>query len=132
MEQIYSTPIELRFSDLDLYGHVNSVAYFSFLETARVKMFENLFRELTGKNIFLLVARAECDYKTAILFGDALVVSISVPRIGTASFDLDYLLHDGTGKNYANARTTMVCFDNVNKSTIAVPQCIRDMQEKPT
>ena len=44
MAQTYSIPIELRFSDLDLYGRVNSVVYCSYLETARVKLFKDFFQ----------------------------------------------------------------------------------------
>ena len=124
MAQTFSTPIELRFSDLDLYGHANSVVYFSYLETARVKLFGDFFRELTEKQIFTLVARAECDFRLPILFGDPLVVSVVVARIGTSSFDLEYRLHDGEEKTYATARTTMVCFDNIRKVTVPVPECI--------
>lgn len=127
MARIFSTTIELRFSDLDLYGHVNSVVYFTYLETARVKLFQDFFKELTDKQIYTLVAHAECNYKLPILFGDELIVSVTVTRIGTSSFDLDYRLHDGAEKTYATARTTMVCFDNVKKITIPVPDCISSM-----
>jgi acyl-CoA thioester hydrolase len=127
MTQIFSTPIELRFSDLDIYGHVNSVVYFSYLETARVKLFKDFFKELTDKQIFTLVARAECDYKIPILLGDELIVSVVVSRIGTSSFDLEYRLHDGREKTYATARTTLVCFDNAKKVTVQVPDCISRM-----
>ena len=127
MTQTFSTPIELRFSDLDIYGHVNSVVYFSYLETARVKLFKVFFQELTEKQIFTLVAHAECDYKLPILFGDELVVSVDMDRIGTTSFDLGYRLHDGKEKTYATARTTLVCFDNIKKVTIPVPECIVNM-----
>ena len=127
MAHTFSTPIELRFSDLDLYGHVNSVLYFTYLETARVKLFSDFFKELTDKHIFTLVARAECDYKLPILFGDELIVAVTVTRIGTSSFDLDYHLHDGNGKTYATARTTLVCFDNAKKVTVTVPDCISNM-----
>ncbi|OGU17728.1 MAG: hypothetical protein A2076_10470 [Geobacteraceae bacterium GWC2_53_11] len=127
MSQTFSTPIELRFSDLDLYGHVNSVVYFTYLETARVKLFQDFFHDMTARNIFTLVVRAECDYKLPILFGDSLIVSVNIGRIGTSSFDLDYRLHDGSEKTYATARTTMVCFDNVRKTTIPVPNSITTM-----
>ncbi|MDD2539627.1 MAG: thioesterase family protein [Desulfuromonadaceae bacterium] len=127
MSQIHSTSIELRFSDLDLYNHVNSVVYFTYLETARIKLFKNFFQEMTGKQIFSLVARAECDYKNPILFGDVLIVAVVIARIGTSSFDLEYRLHDGMDKTYATARTTLVCFDNVKKVTVPVPECIRTM-----
>ncbi|MDD2897278.1 MAG: thioesterase family protein [Desulfuromonadaceae bacterium] len=129
MAQTFSTPIELRFSDLDLYGHVNSVVYFSYLETARLKLFKGFFNDLTKKNIFTLVARSECDYKLPILLDDELIVSVTVTRIGTTSFDLSYHLHDGADKTYATASTTMVCFDNTRKVAVAVPECIRSMGE---
>ncbi len=129
MPRTFSTNIELRFSDLDLYGHVNSVVYFTYLETARVKLFKDFFKELTDKQIFTLVARAECDYKLPILFSDELIVSVVVTRIGTSSFDLEYKLHDGREKTYAVARTTLVCFDNLKKVSVPVPECIRTLGE---
>jgi acyl-CoA thioester hydrolase len=127
MPQTFSTPIELRFSDLDLYGHVNSVVYFSYLETARVKLFKDFFMDLTEKQIFTLVARAECDFKIPILLEDELIVSLVISRIGTSSFDIDYRLHDSAEKTYATARTIMVCFDNAKQVTVPVPECIRTM-----
>lgn len=129
MAQTFSTPVEQRFSDLDLYGHVNSSVYFTYLEAARVRLFKEFFKELTGKHFFTLVAHAECDYKLPILFGDPLIVSVVVARIGASSFDLDYRLHDGAEKTYATARTTLVCFDNAKKVTAPVPECIRQMAE---
>ena len=127
MAQPFSTPIELRFSDLDFYGHVNSVVYFSYLETARVRLFKGFFQELTENHLFTLVVRAECDYRLPIMFGDELMVSVVMARIGTTSFDLEYRLHDGREKTYATARTTMVCFDNIRKVTVPVPECISSL-----
>lgn len=127
MQITFATPIEVRFSDLDLYGHVNNVAYFTYLEIARVKMFKDFFKELTDNQVFTLVAHAECDYKLPILLDDQLIVSVVISRIGTSSFDLEYRLHNGADKTYATARITMVCFDNVNKVTIPVPECIRNI-----
>jgi acyl-CoA thioesterase FadM len=34
----FSTDVEVRFVDLDAYGHVNSATYFTYLETARTKL----------------------------------------------------------------------------------------------
>ncbi|MBI2355524.1 MAG: acyl-CoA thioesterase [Deltaproteobacteria bacterium] len=127
MAKTYSTPIELRFSDLDLYGHVNSVAYFSYLETARVKLFRDFFQELTEKRIFALVARAECDYRLPIVFDDAVMVSVVLSRIGGSSFDLEYRLHNDKEKTFATALTTLVCFDSVRQATVPVPECVRQM-----
>ena len=124
MTQTYSTPIELRFSDLDTYGHVNSAVYFTYLETARVKLLKNFFTE-GSQGLVKLVAHAECDYKFPILLDDELVVTLWVSRVGRSSFDLEYRLHDGQEKTFATARTTMVCFDMEKKITVPVPESLR-------
>lgn len=127
MAKRFSTSIELRFADLDLYGHVNNVAYFTLLETARVKLFSKTFQELTDQGIFMLVGRAECDYKSPILLHDDVMVSVWVSRLGKSSFDLDYEIHDSANKMFATARTTMVCFDKGKKAPTAVPEHLKEM-----
>ncbi len=129
MAKRYDIPIEMRFSDLDLYGHVNGVVYFDYLEAARVRLLSDQFRELTDSGIQLLVARAECDYKVPILYGDTVVVSVTIARIGGTSFDLEYCIHDRAGKTFATAKTVMVCYDSVSKTTTTVPDTIKAMAE---
>ena len=125
MAQTYSTSIELRFSDLDAYGHVNSALYFTYLETARVKLFHDFFREVSEQGIFTVVARAECDFKIPILLHDELIVTLWVAKTGRSSFDLEYRLHDSQERVYATARTTMVCFDSINNVTVPIPESLR-------
>jgi acyl-CoA thioester hydrolase len=128
MTRQYSTTIDLRFSDLDLYGHVNSAVYFTYLETARVKLFREVFQELTDQGVFIVVGRAECDYKYPILLNDTVVVSLWMSRIGAASFDLTYRIHDTDDRTFATALTTMVCIDSVNKKPVAVPERLHAME----
>jgi acyl-CoA thioester hydrolase len=123
----FSVPIDIRFSDIDIYAHVNSVIYFSYMETARVKMFRDAYKELTEQGILLLVGRAECDYRTPILFDDRVVVTVWVSRIGTTSFDLDYRIHDDGGKVFATGRTSMVCFDKVANAATPVPERLKEL-----
>jgi acyl-CoA thioester hydrolase len=128
MTKRYSTSIDLRFSDLDLYGHVNSAIYFTYLETARIKLFKESFQELTNQGIFIVVGRAECDYKYPIVMNDTVVVSAWVSRIGTTSFDFSYRIHNNDERTFATAVTTMVCIDSVKKKPVAVPELVRSME----
>lgn len=127
MPQVYSTTIELRFSDQDAYGHVNSAVYFTYLETARVKLFHDFFKEVSDQGIFTVVARAECNFKVPIMLYDELIVSLWVAKTGKTSFDLEYRLHDSKEKTYATARTTMVCFDSIKNVTVPLPESIKAM-----
>ncbi|MFO7812351.1 MAG: thioesterase family protein, partial [Pelovirga sp.] len=56
----YTTSIDIRFADLDAYGHVNNAIFFTYLEHARVKMFQEYFGAFLDSSLLFLVVRAEC------------------------------------------------------------------------
>ncbi len=125
MAQTFHTDIEVRFSDFDLYGHVNSVVYLNYCETARIKILKGVLRELADSHVHIVVAQAECKYLAPILYGEKVMVSTHAPRIGNSSFDLEYRLSDGDQKTFAVARTVMVCFHSIGKVAVPVPEMVR-------
>lgn len=124
-ERDFSTTIEIRFADLDAYGHVNNAVVFSYLETARVKLFQEHFSDFMRSGLFFLVARAECDYRKPIDLNDQLAICIRVEKIGRSSFVLVYRLQDQQGNRFADARTVMVCFDQQQGRPVSLPEDLR-------
>ena len=120
--RIHSLPIEVRFSDLDAYGHVNNATYFTYFEAARTRLFMEPFLALGRQGLLLLVVRAECDYQRPIELTDRVVVDLVVERVGRSSFDIAYTLHNGAGANYARAKTVMVCFDAKLGKPVSIPR----------
>ncbi len=117
----FSTEIEVRFADLDAYGHVNNAVYLTYLETARTKLLQEGFVEFMNNGLLFLVVRVECDYKKPIDLTDRVVVKLRVERIGNTSFDIAYTIHNGQGIVFAEAKTTMVCYDQRQGRTTRVP-----------
>jgi len=117
----FSTEIELRFADLDAYGHVNNATYFTFLETARVKVFNDNFVDFMNEGIFFVVSHAECDYKKPIKLKDRVFIDFSIPAFGRVSFDILYQIHNGQGLVFSTAKTTMVCIDAQSHKTKTIP-----------
>ena len=60
-------PLHVRFSDVDVYGHVNNVKYFEYFQEARIQLMVAQGREL-GDGYHLVVAQTDVDYKLPILF----------------------------------------------------------------
>ena len=120
----HSLPIEVRFADLDAYGHVNNAVYFTYFETARTRLFLEPFQALGRQGLLLLVVRAECDYQKPIELTDRVVVDLVVDRVGRSSFDLAYTLHNGAGTIFATAKTVMVCFNAKLGKPVAVPAAL--------
>lgn len=120
-----TTEIEVRFADLDAYGHVNNAVFFTYLETARVKLFRERFSELMAGGLFFLVVEASCSYRRPIELGDRLLIDLGIEKVGHRSFTFTYLLHDGQGKEFATARTVMVCYDQTRGQAVALPEAFR-------
>lgn len=121
----FTTPIEIRFADLDAYGHVNNAMFFTYLETARIKLFQQHFGRFLDNQLMFLVVRAECDYRLPIELNDHLQVTVHVDQVRHSSFDFSYRLHDGTSKVFAEAKTVMVSYDPKLKKPVAIPVGIK-------
>lgn len=117
----FNTPIEVRFADLDAYGHVNNAIFFTYLENARVKLFKQRFGPFLESEMLFIVVRSECDYLVPIELDDPLQISVAVEQITFTSFTFAYHLHNGDGKTYAKAKTVIVSYDPKIKKPAAIP-----------
>ena len=91
--RVVSVPV--RWGDLDAYGHVNNVAILALLEQARVQAFwapgaPVLPTLAAGTPVQVVVADAYVSYRRAIPYVQAVDVSVTVPRVGGASFVIGY------------------------------------------
>ncbi len=125
----HSIPIETRFADLDAYGHVNNATYFTYLETARTKLFYDKFIEFMDQSLLFLVVKAECEYKLPIELKDEVIVSLGMARVGNSSFDIEYVLHNGNGKIFGLAKTVMVCYDGKVKKPTRIPESFKQLMQ---
>lgn len=99
----------VRFSDVDIYGHVNNVKYFEYYQEARLAFLSSLGRD--ERNLMLVVARVNVDYKRPILFRpEPYVVESWVTRVGNSSFAMKSEIRDGS-QVLSRAETVLVTWD---------------------
>jgi acyl-CoA thioester hydrolase len=108
----------VRFSDVDVYGHVNNVKYFEYYQEARIAFIlsldEPLFDPARESTMRQVVARIDVDYKRPILFRpEPYAVETWVVGIGTSSYDLGCRIVGGQGDEtvYSTAQVRLVAFD---------------------
>lgn len=91
----YVVEVGVRWSDLDLFGHVNNARTLTLLEEARVDwMFvDAVDRGTEGLSRGVVVAGIRIDYRRPITFPGAVSVSMGVTALGAASFTVDYRVH---------------------------------------
>ncbi len=101
--------LPVMYRDLDTLGHVNNAVYLSYIEHARVLMFNEYFRKY--RNFHFVIARAEIDYLRPLFLLDEVEVVAWVSSIGRTSFTIEYEVYNGRGELCARARTVQVAYD---------------------
>ena len=107
----FSCPIQIRWRDLDAFGHVNNAAFASYLEVARTDVWDQLFGGRSAMEIPFFVHRLEIEYRRPVTLDDDVIVWLRVGEMRGASFVFEYLVEAG-GEIAAVAATRLACVDN--------------------
>ena len=103
----------MRWSDMDVYQHINNVAFLGYFEMARVSLFfeHPTHDETTGMRRGLVVAAHDVQYKRSVVYDPKpLEVQIWVSGIRAASFTCHYEVYDH-GELAVAGSTLLVPFD---------------------
>ncbi len=118
-------PVHVRFSDVDVYGHVNNVKYFEYFQEARISGISQMWAGLD--DITLVVAQTDVDYRRPILFrAEPYDCSTWVSHIGSTSVVFESVVRDA-GDVLARAKVVGVCIDSATGRPAPVPEEVRDM-----
>jgi acyl-CoA thioester hydrolase len=122
-------PVHVRFSDVDVYGHVNNVKYFEYFQEARLlyltsRLWGEVPRDVPRASI--VVAQTDVDYRRPILFRSEPYDCWSrIERVGTRSLTLSSEIRDGETL-LARARVTIVFVDPESGRSTEPPEVYRE------
>ena len=122
-------PIETRWADNDVYGHINNVTYYAYFDTAvnRRLAASGLLNIDQGDTIGLVVETG-CRYHAPAAFPDRLDAGVKVTRIGTSSVRYQIaVFREGEGDALAEGHFTHVYVDRTTRRPKALPQAWRDV-----
>ena len=91
MEEIqfnHTLPIQLRFNDVDKFGHVNNTVYFSFYDLGKTEYFASVCPDVDWEKDGIVVVHIEANFLAQIYGSDHIAVQTAVTEIGTKAFDL--------------------------------------------
>ncbi|GAC24472.1 MAG: acyl-CoA thioesterase [Alteromonadaceae bacterium] len=82
----YFDTIDTRWSDNDVYGHVNNVAYYSFFDTVVNRLLiDNGWLHLDGRGPIGLVVETRCQYYASVSYPAVLDIGLTVLKLGNSS-----------------------------------------------
>jgi acyl-CoA thioester hydrolase len=114
--------IQVRFSDIDVMGHVNNAVYLSYFEMTRVHYFKELLGlEWDWKSHGILLVRNEIDYIKPILIQQVPEIHMFFEEAGSKSIRLSYEVKVN-GEIYTKGVSVMVSFDSRVGKTTVIPE----------
>ena len=106
-------PLRLDWSEMDLFGHINNVSYFKFIQASRVH-----YWELTGiaasfgeTGVGPILLSTGCRFLKPLHFPGNIVVEARIEFIKTTSFGLHHRILNAAGEVAAEANDVIVNFD---------------------
>lgn len=114
-----SLPIQIRFSDVDVVGHVNNIVFFAYYDTGKAAfMAELLGRKITWDEVDTVVANVDCAFISPIFYGENIEVLTTCVAIHDKSFKLLQMIRNSETEEVKSVcETVMVSFDpNTQKS----------------
>lgn len=125
--------LELRidWSELDLFGHVNNVAFFKYIQAARVNYWEisgldHLFKD---SNHGPILASCHCNFKLPLFYPGSVKVETHCAYIKNTSFSFQHIIYNDNGEIAAEATDIIVMYDFNENVKMPFPPAIKSKFE---
>ncbi|MBU3719807.1 MAG: acyl-CoA thioesterase [Burkholderiaceae bacterium] len=120
-------PVSTRWSDNDVYGHVNNVVYYSYFDTAvNEYLIAQGVLDIENSPVVGLVIETRCQYFSSIKFPDRIQIGMRVAKIGNSSvqYELGVFANDQTEVS-ALGHFVHVYVDRQTNRPISIPDNFR-------
>jgi acyl-CoA thioester hydrolase len=120
--------IEIRWRDLDGFGHVNNAVYMTYLEEARDALYTGLLGEVVHR---MVLRHTSVDFRSGLVQEDDEVeVTTEIIRVGTSSVTTrETVTAVSDGRVAAVAETVMVYTDDARNASAPFPDSARAQLE---
>jgi acyl-CoA thioester hydrolase len=120
-------PIQTRWMDNDVYGHVNNVVYYSWFDTAVNRfLIDKGVLDIAKSEVIGLVVATNCAYFASVAFPDEIVAGLRVAHLGTSSVRYEVgLFRAGETHPAAAGEFTHVYVDRATSRPVPLPEKLR-------
>ncbi|HEX8447534.1 MAG TPA: thioesterase family protein [Sphingomonas sp.] len=117
-----SVSIDTRWGDNDVYGHVNNVVYYAWIDSAVNRLLiEGGVLDIRGGDRIGLVVDSACRFLAPVAFPDRIDAGIRVGHIGRSSVRYEIgLFREGAAVPVAEARFVHVYVDRVTRRPVVI------------
>ena len=115
-------PLQIRFNDVDKFGHVNNTVYFQFYDTAKTDYIAAVCKGVDWERLAIVVVKIEAEFVSQIKGNDHIAGRTRIVKIGNKSFHLEQdVIDSDTQEVKSRCLSVMVLYDLEHQQTIPLP-----------
>ena len=125
-------PLQTRWADNDVYGHVNNVAYYGYFDTiVNEHLIASSALDIHHGAVIGLVVETGCRYFAPLAFPEKLEGALRVARIGNSSVRYEIAIFKaGEDKPAAQGHFVHVYVDRATRKPVTLPDALRKALER--
>ena len=119
----FKVPIQVRFSDVDIMGHVSNTVYQNYYDAGKMDYFDHVLPDLDYVNIGVVGASIKIDYLLPIFMRYKIYVESRISVLGRKSFTMEHILvNSENGDLLSTCSIVVVCFDVTTQKSRVIPE----------
>lgn len=123
---MHTTPIQIRFNDVDQMGHVNNAVIMEYFDLGKDAFFSAHGLPPTKGDFTVMVVHYEVDFRAQIRYHDTIHVETCIEKFGTKSLTmLQRVVDSDSGAVCAECRTVMAGYRRSTASSEVIPDEVR-------
>jgi acyl-CoA thioester hydrolase len=116
-------PIQVRFSDVDVMGHVSNTVYQNYYDSGKIHYLEQVIPDMDFVTLGIVGASIQIDYFKPVFMKTKIMVETRVAEIGTKSLTMEHqLIEENTREILSACRAVMVCYSIKEMKSIPIPE----------
>ncbi|ENW92362.1 acyl-CoA thioesterase [Acinetobacter dispersus] len=125
-------PIQTRWADNDIYGHVNNVTYYSYFDTAANSLLiQKTGFDIHNSEVIGLVVDSACSFLQELSFPEVVEVGVAIGKIGNSSLRYELAIFKQDQQHAAaQGHFVHVFVDRENRKSTAIPPAMREVLEQ--
>ncbi len=115
-------PLQIRFTDIDIFGHVNNAIYAEWFDTARFTFIKSLIPGLDPQGKCMVMVHLETNFRKQILFDDRIRIETRVEKVGSRSAGITQrIVNEKTGHVHADSYGILSTYDASKQESFPLP-----------
>lgn len=126
---LHTSPMPVRWGDMDALGHVNNTIYFRYMEQCRIEWLDKVMGPWAADGQGPVIVNAHCNFLRQLKYPADIAIDMYAGKLGRSSVETTYVIRSASGPEiiYADGGAKIVWVDFAKEKSTALPESLRQL-----